>query len=294
MKDTDYKTLISEEDRSVNFVFGEAPNHLEARFVRRTDEYIVCYVSVKRGCNKGCTFCHLTPTKQTNDTDATLEEILMQVQAVRDYYTEAVMQGTEKPAKTVHFNFMARGDALDSKTLLDNSTEVLSKMSEIFDELTPKFNISTIFPKQYAKRELEKDFKLITPTIYYSLYSVSEEFRKKWMPNALPINEALAKLKSYQESTKKIAKIHFALIKGENDSMEDALALAGKLKETGLIAEFNIVRYNPYSEAEGEEATELKMNRYMVALKQELKYTKIKLIEKVGFDVHASCGMFAQ
>ena len=59
--------------------------------------------------------------------------------------------------------------------------------------------------------------------LYYSLYSVNPEFKKKWMPNALPYNIALDKLKEYQTfSDDEIPlTIHGAFIKGENDNIDD-------------------------------------------------------------------------
>jgi len=286
------KIFKSEEDVSVNFVFGEKINeYFEARYVRREDDYIVCYISVKKGCSKGCKFCHLTTTNQTNEADASVEEILEQVKAVKTYYDEAIKNG-EKKARVVHFNFMARGEPLDSNTILNQNQELFMKMSEIFDGLIPKFNISTIMPNKLGNKKLSEIFKGITPTIYYSLYSTNEDFRTIWMPQAMEINKAFQLLKDYQQDTKKIIKIHQTLIKDKNDSFENTIEIANKITEYKLLIEYQIVRYNAFSEEEGEESSEEHILTWIKQLQTLLPHFNIKMLNRVGYDVNASCGMF--
>jgi adenine C2-methylase RlmN of 23S rRNA A2503 and tRNA A37 len=287
------KKIISQEDNSVNFVFGEEEkDYLESRYVRRLDDYIVCYISVKKGCSKGCKFCHLTTTGQTSETDATMEEILEQAQYVYNHYQEMVQSGKEKSARVVHFNFMARGEPLSSKIILNHNEELFLKLSEIFSELRPKYNISTIMPTSMGNTKLTNIFRNITPTIYYSMYSIQEDFRTNWLPNALPIDKALENLKEYQEDTKKIIKIHHTLIKDENDNMENAIGIADIIKKYNLLIEYQIVRYNSYSEEEGAETDEENIEAFISQLKALMPTFQIKMINRVGHDVYASCGMF--
>jgi len=287
------KKIISQEDNSVNFIFGEEEkNYLESRYVRRLDDYVVCYISVKKGCSKGCKFCHLTTTDQVSETDATIEEILEQAQFVYDHYKEMVETGKEKAARVVHFNFMARGEPLSSKVMLNNNEELFLKLSEIFSDLRPKYNISTIMPTSLGNTKLTNIFKNITPTIYYSLYSVQEDFRTIWLPNAMQLDKALENLKEYQEDTKKIIKIHHTLIKDENDNMENAIGIVDIIKKYELLIEYQIVRYNSYSENEGVETEEENMEAFIAQLKVLMPAFKIKMINRVGQDVYASCGMF--
>jgi len=287
------KKIISKEDNSVNFVFGEEKdNYFESRYVRRKDDYIVCYISVKKGCSKGCKFCHLTTTNQISEEDATIEEILEQAQAVYDHYLEVVESGAEKKARLVHFNFMARGEPLNSKVILNNNEELFIKLSNIFKDLRPKYNISTIMPKSLGSKKLTDIFKHITPTIYYSLYSVQEDFREEWLPNALPVDKAFQNLKEYQSDTKKIIKLHHTLIKDANDNMENAILIANIIEKYKLLIEYQIVRYNSFSENEGEETEEKNIEAFLTQLKVLMPSYDIKMINRVGQDVYASCGMF--
>lgn len=148
-------------------------------------------------------------------------------------------------------------------------------------------------PKTLGDKELFKLFMGFNPTIYYSLYSTNDNFRNKWMPGAMPVEKALANLKRYQKVTNKIINIHYAFIKGENDSEQDVLNVTSSLKKENLICNFNIVRYNPFSSNQGEESSEETILRNAKLFSDNVS-GYVKVINRVGFDVKASCGMFVK
>lgn len=280
--------LQSKEDKSINFIEEQLTGFLESRYVRKYPEYFNCYLSSQTGCNKGCKFCHLTATGQTAFEDSDYQDFLNQaLQVFRHYRRE------NQPAKAVHYAFMARGEALANKHLLRDAGPILLALAALAreDGLLPKFNISTIMPSSLGSTELNDIFKIVTPTIYYSLYSVSEVFRKKWMPAAMPVHKALELLKEYQYQTKKIIKIHYAFIKDENDTRADVTNVLRRLEQVKLLYDFNIVRYNPFSPEQGEESENLSFIQDLI---QEYCPGQVKLIPRVGTDVKASCGMFIQ
>ena len=177
------KILNSEIDLSVNFV---RPNGQESRYVRRTDDYFIVYISSHNGCNKACRFCHLTQTNQTDFVESSLAEMLEQAGDVMGHYSQAVSSGTQKPAKKIHFNWMARGEPLASSVVLLEWPSLvcgLTKMANDHGIEDMRFNLSTIFPSDFSG---EIEFKGRQPTLYYSLYSMEPEFRKRWLPKALP------------------------------------------------------------------------------------------------------------
>lgn len=278
--------LTSQLDRSVNFVEDQLTGFLESRYVRKVEDYFICYLSSQTGCNRGCKFCHLTATQQFAFNDSDYQDFLSQAMQVFRHYRK------ESPAKYMHYNFMARGEPLANKYLLNNADEILLALAELAvnEKLNPKFNVSTIMPVT-LKRPLTDIFKVMTPTIYYSLYSMRKEFRDKWMPAAMPAEQALDMLKDYQDMTKKIVKIHYAFIRGENDTWEDIGLIGRALENRELLCEFNLVRYNPFSPEQGEESEQIVIDRNISEL---IKYLpgKVQIIPRVGFDVKASCGMF--
>jgi len=280
--------LNSQLDHSVNFVEEQLTGFIESRFVRKCDEYFIAYLSSQTGCNRGCTFCHLTATGQTSFVDSSHNDFVAQAIQVFKHYRKQ-----QKPAKYMHYNFMARGEPLANKILIDSGDELLLKLGQVAKEegLPAKFGISTIMPST-LKKPLPKVFNYITPTIYYSLYSTNEEWRKKWMPAAMPVDEALGILKEYQDFSKKMIKIHYAFIAGENDSIKEVSNVCDAIDKHKLICEFNLVRYNPASPEQGEESSEEVLNRNVDLISSRFGVNKVQVIPRVGFDVKASCGMF--
>lgn len=283
------KTLISTEDNSVNFVTPcSEGGFFESRYVRRAEDYFICYLSSHSGCNKGCAMCHLTVTGQRMMTPASEADFLEQTGHVLRHYIK------QSRAHYVNFNFMARGEPLDNPMIRGSAHELFNSLYDkagISDSrLIPRFNISTIMPKTY-RANLDKTFAGINPTIYYSLYSMNEKFRAKWLPGAMDPEIALDLLTEYQRSTKKIIKLHWAIIENENDSWDDVFNIVAAVKSRRLEVEFNCVRYNPYSEIDGRESPRFQIITDYLAIQLDCH---AKIVSRVGQDVFASCGMFVE
>ena len=283
--------LKSESDKSVNFVES---NKQESRFVQRVEDYFIVYLSSQNGCNKACRFCHLTQTGQTEFVDATLNEYLNQARYPINHYKTLIDSG-QKPAKKVNFNFMARGEVFSNNIVINNASELIEKLKEEVKglNLETTFNFSTIGPQEIENKSFNEIFKdnKEDVMIYYSLYSTSLNFRKKWMPKSLPVSLMMEKLKSWQDEGGKIA-LHWAFIEGVNDSQQDLEEIIKVLDSYKLKAKFNLVRYNPYSENQGREPSETILNKNFSILSNYLKNTDSRIVPRVGFDVKASCGMF--
>jgi len=118
--------LISSIDSSVNFVEEALTGFLESRYVRKCDDYFICYLSSQSGCNRGCRFCHLTTTKHTKFEDALPVDFLTQASKVLKHY-----HNEKKPAKYMHYNFMARGEVLNNKYMLYDADRILFDLGRL-------------------------------------------------------------------------------------------------------------------------------------------------------------------
>src|SRR5215472_16561638 len=159
----------SAQDASVNWDRPAGVGRLEARYVRRCPDYFVVYLSSQTGCAQGCRMCHLTATGQTRLRDATIGEIIEQAETVLDHYRREA-----PPARSVHFNFMARGEPLANPVLLAHADDLLGDLARraVALGLRPRYLVSTIFPRELAGRLLEDIFLIHHPEIYYSIYSM--------------------------------------------------------------------------------------------------------------------------
>lgn len=283
-----YNAIHSELDQSVNFVDKiDKGQVIEARYVRRNRDYFICYLSSQTACRLGCRMCHLTATKQMVGRDCTHNELYEQAQTVLEYYDH------QPTADIVNYNFMARGEPFDSDVFTSYSEDIFTRLhAEAEDRnLVADFNISTIMPKDTVPKRLWKMFRTFQPNLYYSLYSTDEEFRKKWLPNAMPVGSALDILAEWQSHSHKIPRIHYAFIKGENDDSYEIEEMCRMINARKLLVDFNIVRYNPYSKAQGQEGD---FEGACEIISNEMPQSKVKVIGRVGMDVKASCGMFVE
>lgn len=290
------EVLKSQHDNSVNFVERlENGDVFESRYVRRNDDYFIAYLSSHSGCNKACRMCHLTQTGQVGMNEATIDNYVDQAKKVVDYWKNE--SGTSKPSR-INYNFMARGEPLSNQQLVNNWGQLSRKLYDVNRSVginDVEFNISTIMPKDFEDYDL---FWVISGQhagqvrLYYSLYSMQERFRKRWLPKALDPNIALDMLADYQHKTDAEIALHWAFIEGENDDLETLEEIVEAVKERDLKTKFNLVRYNPYSPAQGKEPSEQILQRNFDFMRNAFDDEVGRIVPRVGHDVKVSCGMF--
>jgi len=289
--------LVSKQDRSVNWVL---PNGQEARYVRRTDDYFIVYLSSHDGCNMSCKFCHLTQSAQTSFNEASVKDMFEQAKLVINHYKEVVKSKEQKPVNTIHFNWMARGEPMASsvvKTKWEVLSEGLYLLAKDAGIENVKFKISTIMPKNKGL-ELDNQNPLLwffnskhKPVFYYSLYSIAEGFRKKWIPKAIKPEQALFLLNQWQIQTEARVVLHWAFIQGHNDSQKDIQDVLDLVVKSGLKTKFNLVRYNAWDTTSQEtelSTSEANFNR----IAEVMQLPGSRIVPRVGKDVYGSCGMF--
>jgi 23S rRNA (adenine2503-C2)-methyltransferase len=285
------KTLYSDVDESINVIYQLPAGKFEARWVHRPGaDYALIYLSCHAGCSQSCRMCHLTATGQTSDVYASLETYVEQARLV-------LLAVTRFPSniKRIDFAFMAQGDPLMNPTVLF----VWPELRRVLDSLVllswrlnldpPLYKISTIYPKDF-RCSLENIFPVGEDRVvlYYSLYSMDPDFRKRWLPKAANPAEALCELGRWQYLTGNEVVIHGPFIKDENDSLASVNDMMLAIRMAGLRTRFNIVRYNPPTD-KSEETGGDQLDEIRSLIQQSMP---CRLVDRVGLDVYASCGTF--
>ena len=289
------RTLHAHEDESVNFVRPALGGYLEARYVRRTADYFIAYVSSQAGCDRSCRFCHLTSTGQTAMTQSTVSDYVGQVIDVLAHHDRQDV----RPAR-MNMNFMARGEPLLNPVL--HSAETWNAMAEgvrgaaaASDIDKVKFNVSTIMPTMpegvpYPRLDQVIDDPDVT--LYYSLYSMDPAFRRRWIPKAIDPHVALRTLAAWQNATGNEVALHWAFIEGENDDLRTVHDIVRAVRDAGLRPKFNAVRFNPPPGSRHREPDELVIERNFSVLAEAFGHPSSRIVPRVGLSVKASCGMF--
>jgi 23S rRNA (adenine2503-C2)-methyltransferase len=287
------RTLKSLCEPSTNFLIPYGKGIIETRYVRKANDYVACYVSSHNGCKMGCLMCHLTHNEDITMNHVNIPTYLHQIRTVLNHYAET---SSGQTANRCNVNFMAKGDALANKYLVNQYPELFNGMKEVCADygLTVKPNVSTIMPFTVAKRDLSGIFCGYPAYLYYSLYSINTEFRSKWLPNAIPYQEALDKLAEFQESDphKNVITFHWAFIKGQNDHLDEVKELAKILKDYNFHGKLNIVRFNPHPDVSDKETEFEKIQELFNVVADVFKNPKSYIVPRLDVSTKTPCGMF--
>jgi 23S rRNA (adenine2503-C2)-methyltransferase len=238
-----------------------------------------------------CKMCYLTQNGNTSFDHVDIPNYTKQITTVLDFYQKNRIQ----TATRCNINFMARGEPLANKFVINHYPQLYDAMTETCAKynLTMKPNISSIFPDTIRDHKLIDVFKDKPAYLYYSMYSLNEDFRRKWLPRALPYEMVLSKLKDYQLQSGHLLTFHWSLIKGENDSLDEAKRMADLFNKWDFNAKFQIVRFNKHPKLNYEEADLDRINEVFQIINAGLgNHEKSYIVPRVGRDVYASCGTF--
>ncbi len=264
---------MEQEDELTKFVTRSDDNLEYETVVIPMKNYKTICVSTQVGCKMGCDFCETARLGLLRNLTAA--EIVGQI-----YYAKHVLGHNIK-----NIVYMGMGEPLDNFDNLIKSIDILCEDKGI------NFNHGNITISTVGEVEgINKLGDLNWPNIKLaiSLHSAIDEKRSGIMPvnKKYNLEKLKAALKSYPLKEAGIFFIEYILIKGYNDSHEDALALIEFLKD--LKVKVNLIPYNPGSGSKYDAPSYEEVNTFYQWL-DEQGLVVIKRIPK-GQDLMAACG----
>ncbi len=246
-------------------------NAIEGVLIPGPGRLTLC-VSTQVGCASGCGFC-LTGSGGLI-RNLTAAEMVNQVFAA----------ATLSPDPVTNIVLMGTGEPLSNYASVRTFLEILSDRHGM--GYSPrKTTISTCGLAPMIEK-LADDY--VAASLALSLNATTDEVRSRLMPvnSTWPIARLLQALHYYDEKNGQSVTIEYILLKGVNDSDEDARRLGELL--AGLRCMVNILLFNPYPGAAFERPEEQRAYEFRNLL---LKSGLVAVVRSSrGRDISAACG----
>ena len=229
-------------------------------------------ISTQVGCRMGCKFCASTIGGMVRNLTSgeMLSQIMKSQKLLGERISNVVLMGSGEPfdnfENVVKFLEVVNSDEglnIGQRHITISTCGIVPKIKEFAD-----INLQT--------------------TLAISLHAPTDELRKMSMPiaNKYSIAEVIDACKYYINKTNRRITFEYALVKGLNDSREDAEKLSLLLK--GMLCHVNLIPINEIKENELKRSTNEDVAEFMKVL--ETNNIQATLRREMGLDINAACG----
>lgn len=279
LKEKYYISNCSVEDKYVSSIDGTVKylfrlndgEYIESVIMKYKYGFTIC-VSSQVGCKMGCRFCASTLAGfKRNLTAGEIEGQLHTAQKdLNIRISHIVMMGIGEP--------------------LDNFENTLAFIKNVNNEnglniSMRNITVSTcgIVPKIYDLMEMKLQL-----TLTVSLHAPNNSIRSASMPinDKYGIESLLSACNEYGKRTGRRVSFEYTLIKGVNDSEENALELCSRLK--GSLCHINLIPVNNVEERNNIRSSKEDIIKFSNILKRNGINATIR--RTLGADINASCG----
>lgn len=244
---------------------------VESVFMKYSYGNSIC-ISTQVGCLMGCTFC--ASTMDGKQRDLTAGEMLGEVLKMKRVTGEDIN----------HIVLMGMGEPLDNYEEVSKFLKLINSPDGVNLSLR-NITLSTcgIIPGIYRFAE---DFSQVNLAV--SLHAPNDEIRRRTMPVARKYgyDDLMKACRDYTEKTHRRITFEYALIRGVNDSAENAEELADHLK--GWLTHVNLI---PLNEVKGRDYRTAEGSS-VLAFRKVLEKRGIAATVRrtLGSDIDAACG----
>lgn len=229
-------------------------------------------ISTQVGCRMGCKFCASTIGGMIRNLTAgeMLSQIMKSQQLINERISNVVLMGSGEPFDNFN-NVIKFLEIVNSENGLNIGQRHITIST---CGIVPKI-------KEFA------DINLQT-TLAISLHASTDEIRMKSMPiaNKYSIAEIIDASKYYINKTNRRITFEYALVKGLNDSTQDAEKLSILLKD--MLCHVNLIPVNEIEENELKRSSNDDVAEFKRVLETNNIQTTIR--REMGLDINAACG----
>jgi 23S rRNA (adenine2503-C2)-methyltransferase len=261
------------KDGSKKFLFRlKDNNHIECVLIPERNHSTLC-ISSQVGCAQGCRFCMTARGGLVRNL--TSGEIIAQVRDV---------MWSVPDGRLTNIVVMGMGEPLANYRNVIKAIEIITNASTGLGISSRRFTLSTAgVASRLADLGRDTDINLAI-----SLNAVDDATRSQLMPlnRKFPINDLLAACARYPLKPRHRITFEYILIKGINDSAEDARRLADLLAP--IRAKINLIPFNEHPGSEFKRPGEKRIRQFQDILVKR-HYTAVIRHSK-GQDISAACG----
>ncbi len=251
---------------------------IESVLIPEKNHYTIC-ISTQAGCAQGCRFC-LT-ARGGFRRNLTPGEIVGQVRDIaRDI-------AADDPLRLTNIVFMGMGEPLANYDNLVRAIDILTDQQAGMQFSPRRVTVSTagLVPEIYR---LGHDTEI---NLAVSLNAADNKTRNRIMPvnRRYPVEELIRACQAYPLKNRRRITIEYILMKGINDTPEDAGKLARLLRP--VRSKINLIPFNEHAESEFRRPDEETVSRFQEVLHHH-NYTAVIRHSK-GQDISAACGQLS-
>ncbi|MGL4951431.1 MAG: 23S rRNA (adenine(2503)-C(2))-methyltransferase RlmN [Mycoplasma sp.] len=269
--------LLEDKDYTSKFLFElEDGSKIETVVMEFDYGNSIC-VTTQVGCNMGCKFCASGKLKKVRDLTA--GEIVLQVKTINEYLRD------ENRTPLRNIVVMGIGEPFDNyENLKDFLNIVRDDFS--FGLGSRKITVSTcgIVPKF---DNFMNDFEQVGLAI--SLHAPNNKIRNSIMPinQAYSVEEVVAKAKKYTDKTNRRVTFEYIMLKGINDSNDNAFELAELVSDIKKeLITINLIPYNTTGDNEFKRSNNIR--DFYEILRSYHLITTVR--QEKGTQINGACG----
>lgn len=254
----------------------EDGNKIETVLMRYNYGNVACVTS-EVGCNMGCAFCASGLLKKKRELK--VSELVGQILVLDDLLKE---EGNNE--RITHVVVMGTGEPFDNYDNVMGFIRILNHPHG-FAIGARHITVSTcgLVPmiEKYANEGIQINLAI-------SLHAPNDEIRNKIMPisRKYPLDELMKAVKYYEQTAGRRVTFEYILLKGINDSTDNARELARLIK--GTLAYVNLIPYNPVNEMKYQRSDEKSVHNFMDTLMK--LGVNVTVRKEFGTDIDAACG----